>query len=65
MGRVEGDESTPDARELVKQRLRTQLPNRQSNRSVIDQLLADRQADLKLEDTRWRHLRNPDQDRFS
>ncbi len=65
MGRVEGDESTPDARELVKQRLRTQLPNRRSDRSVVDQLLADRQADLKLEDTRWRHLRNPDQDRFS
>ena len=54
MGRVEGDEPTPDARELVRQRLRAQLPDRRSDRSVVDQLLADRQADLELEDTRWR-----------
>jgi len=52
MARVEGDEPTPDARELVKQRLRAQLPDRRSDRSVVDQLLADRQADLVLEDTR-------------
>ena len=54
MGRVEGDEPTPDARELVRQRLRAQLPDRRSDRSVVDQLLANRQADLELEDTRWR-----------
>lgn len=54
MTRVEGDESTPDAREHVRQRLRAQLPDRRSDRSVVDQLLADRQADLELEDTRWR-----------
>ena len=53
MGRVERDESTPDARELVRQRLRTQLADRQSGPSVIDQLLADRHADLVLEDIRW------------
>ena len=53
MGSVEGDES-PDPRELVRQRLRAQLPDRRSDRSVVDQLLADRQADLVLEDTRWR-----------
>jgi hypothetical protein len=52
MGRVEGDEATPDARELVRQRLRAQLPDRRSDRSVVDQLLADREADLMLEDTR-------------
>jgi hypothetical protein len=53
MGSVEGDES-PDPRELVRQRLRAQLPDRRSDRSVVDQLLADRQADLVLEDTRGR-----------
>jgi hypothetical protein len=52
MGRVEGDESTPDARELVKERLRAQVPDRRSDGSVVDRLLADRQADLELEDTR-------------
>ena len=54
MGSVEGDEATPDPRELVRQRLRTQLADRQPDRSVVDQLMADRQADLVLEDTRWR-----------
>ena len=54
MGRVERDESTPDARELVRQRLRAQLADHQSGPSVVDQLLADRQADLELEATRWR-----------
>ncbi len=54
MGRVERDESTPDARKLVRQRLRAQLADRESDRSVVDQLLADREADLALEDIRWR-----------
>lgn len=53
MGRVEGDESVPDARELVKQRLRSRVPDRRSDGSVVDHLLVDRQADLELEDTRW------------
>jgi hypothetical protein len=54
MGRDERDEATPDTRELARQRLRAQLPDRRSDRSVVDQLLADREADLVLEDTRWR-----------
>jgi hypothetical protein len=54
MGDVQGGESAPDARELVRQRLRVQIPDRRSDHSVVDQLLADRKADLVLEDTRWR-----------
>jgi hypothetical protein len=54
MGRIEGDKSTPDARELVKQRLRAQLADRQTDLSVVDRLLTDRQADLVLEDFRRR-----------
>jgi len=53
MDRVEGSESSPDAREQVMQRLRAQVPDRRSDSSVVDQLLADRQADLELEDLRW------------
>jgi hypothetical protein len=52
MGRIEGDESTPDARDQVKQRLSAQIPDRRSDASVVDQLLDDRQADLELEDSR-------------
>jgi hypothetical protein len=51
MDRVQRDESTPDDRELARQRLRAQLPHRQSDRGVVDQLLADRHEDLKLEDS--------------
>jgi hypothetical protein len=57
MGRVEGDKETPDARELVRQRLRARLPDRRSDRSVVDQLLADREADLALEGTPRRRPR--------
>jgi hypothetical protein len=54
MSPVEDDESVPDARELVKQRLRGWISDRRSEGSVADQLLADRQADLELEESRWR-----------
>jgi hypothetical protein len=49
MGGAEGEESTVDARELVRRRLRAQLPDRRSDRSTVNELLADRKADLLLE----------------
>lgn len=49
MGGAEGEEPTVDARELVRRRLRAQLPDRRSDRSTVDELLADRRADLLLE----------------
>ena len=53
MGGVERDESTPDTRALVRQRLRALLADRQPGPDVVDQLLADRRADIELEDIRW------------
>jgi hypothetical protein len=51
MDRVGRDESTPDTRDVVRQRLRALLADGQSDSSVVDQFLADRQSDLVLEGT--------------
>lgn len=54
MGRLEDDDATPDAREQVRQGLRSQLRERGADQGVVDRLMADRQADLDLEGTGWR-----------